>query len=356
MQKQTGLLIMGACLLSFASACALPPDREPQAVDAAMQAGKESGTDTEIATFSLSDLKNEDVYQMADVPWHSSSADVGVLLESEGEKERESCELQDVEISELEMKMTAYAEFQNGELIGLSFVKTEKNPDEREKYCKQAAEAITELFGEAAETTGDEYGDNMLWRAQDEKQKTFLKLANENVKEEIQISIGTENEVSLNEELIISLSDLKDGNYFRYKQIPWYISEEDTQELIDIELEKRSEMGEIENYEADCSAKLLETETGVTLGFQFVKESLQMVAVSAEVSDSAQKEQIYQQLVKQLRRMYGEPEQNLDKDIGTGYLWRSESGGEKTILEIMDYKDSDRIDIAVGVVPEDYRR
>ena len=132
MQKQTGLLIMGACLLSFASACALPPDREPQAVDAAMQAGKESGTDTEIATFSLSDLKNEDVYQMADVPWHSSSADVGVLLESEGEKERESCELQDVEISELEMKMTAYAEFQNGELIGLSFVKTEKNPDERE--------------------------------------------------------------------------------------------------------------------------------------------------------------------------------------------------------------------------------
>ena len=320
-----------------------------------MQAGKESDTEIEIAIFSLSDLKNEDVYQMADVPWHSSSADVGVLLESEGEKERENCELQEVEISELGMQMTAYAEFQNESLSGCLLSKR-KRILMREKYCKQAAEALAELFGEVAETTGDEYGDNMLWRAQDEKQKTFLKLANGNVKEEIQISIGTENEESITDELNISLNDFKAGNYFRYKQIPWYISEEDTQELMDIELEKRSEVGETENYEADCSARLLETETGVTLGFQFIKESLQMVAVSAEVSDSAQKEQIYHQLVQQLRRMYGEPEQNLDNDIGKGYLWKDESGGEKTILEIMNYKDSDRMDIAVGVVPEEYRR
>lgn len=76
---------MGVCLLGFASACAQPPDREQQVLDAAMQAGKESDTDTEMAILSLSDLKDGDIYQMADAPWHSSSADVGVLLESEGE-------------------------------------------------------------------------------------------------------------------------------------------------------------------------------------------------------------------------------------------------------------------------------
>lgn len=349
MRKQTGTIIIGLFLLCFSSACAQSSAGEQQISDAVMQEGEKQSMDTETETFSLYDLKDGNVYQMTDVPWYSSSEMLGVMLESE--EDRVSCEIQEVEISELGIHMTACAEFEKGELIGISFINKEKNPDERIKYCKQAAESLMKLFGEAEETKSDEYGDNLLWRAQDGKQNTFLKLVNENVTEEIQIFIGIETEESPDHEQMISLNDFKDGTCFCYKQIPWYISKEDTEELIGTELEKSSEIAETENYEVVSSVKLVETGTDATLGFQFINESLQMAAVSTEISDSIQKEQLFQQL----RGIYGEPETSISSETMERCSWIDESGGTKTILEIIKYKNNDLIEIAVGVIPESYR-
>lgn len=44
--------------------------------------------------------------------------------------------------------------------------------------------------------------------------------------------------------------------------------------------------------------------------------------------------------------MNGEPEQNSNDEIVDNFLSKDESGREKTVLEVLKYKDSDRMDIA----------
>lgn len=44
--------------------------------------------------------------------------------------------------------------------------------------------------------------------------------------------------------------------------------------------------------------------------------------------------------------MNGEPEQNSNDEIVDNFLSKDESGREKIVLEVLKYKDSDRMDIA----------
>lgn len=136
-------------------------------------------------------------------------------------------------------------------------------------------------------------------------------------------------------ETTISFRDFKDGDYYRYAQIPWNTPKEELDEMIDAGvMELYQEFERVKIYRSFETVKVIETGEEAFIEMEYKDNKLQLMNLIMEEPNENIRKAKYAKVKEELRKLYGEEDSENTMEGIEVIKWLSEKEGERTTLQV----------------------
>lgn len=147
-------------------------------------------------TVSFSDLKNDDVYCYAGIPWNTSKGEIeqkvneSLILLSEINDVKNYQISGKVKLMEIGVDADVQMEFWNDKLKKFKIEYIEKNSEIRSQSYQEIIEQFENQYGEVNQISTEENRNRTVWYAKQGEEETILEVIDNDKEKKIQISVG----------------------------------------------------------------------------------------------------------------------------------------------------------------------
>lgn len=211
------------------------------------------------------------------------------------------------------------------------------NPEETEAYTEELLEELEALYGSGSYSEED--GVNItFWQSTAGADTTCMQV--EENAEDGQTALRLWWEAADGDsEITISLESIRDGEAYRYAQIPWDSSREETEERLGEALNHVTQIVEKENdiYKLPGTRTLTETGEQVEIEFEFRENRLKKVNIRCRGGKEEGGDELYRKFLEAVSALCGEPQETQAYEVkpGVEQAYANWQPQEQTTLSVL---------------------
>lgn len=349
MKRRVVVLLISLCVMNLFSACGSEHSYDSQREETVIESNEKVSGNSEAAVdennsgeenIDIGMLKKEG-FQFYDLSWNSGLREAESYLGALS-KDTDKMHDDDTEIYVYPDKMPLLGkdaeislEYVNKRLTAVVFDIMHETKEETESYTTELLSEVKQLYGESSGSMEvDENLNITYWQENVKDNITSLQIAEDREKLCTVVTLLCEPQ---NEkvETTISFKDFKDGDYYRYAQIPWNTTKADFDKMLGGDtMELYQEFETVKIYRMSDSVKLLETGEEVIIELEFKDDKLQMMNLIMEEPDETARNEKYAKVKEELRKLYGEEDSEDSMEGMDRIKWLSEKDGDKTTVQV----------------------